>query len=118
MIAKLIRDMTCPKDRENPTGVKPEGTLIDHPDAFRLVQMGVAEPADPECAEAAGMTPEGIAAAGHAYDRVTRGIHPDDYEAYDAGYMIGYEGDGSWKPGPNYESWLAQQENDEDEDDE
>jgi hypothetical protein len=101
MIAKLIRDMTCPVDRDNPTGVKPEGTLIDHPDAFRLVLMGVAVAADDECAERANITPEQFARARHAYERVDRGISPDDFEAYDAGYMIGYNPDGTWKPGPN-----------------
>jgi len=36
-------------------GVKylPEGTIIDHPDAYRLVHGGHAEAADEECAAAA-----------------------------------------------------------------
>ena len=32
----------------------PAGSEIDHPDAFLLVQMGVAEPADAECEARAG----------------------------------------------------------------
>lgn len=40
--------------------IKPAGLIVDHPDAFRLVTMGQAEPADEECRTAAGMTPEQI----------------------------------------------------------
>jgi hypothetical protein len=110
--------MTCPVDREFPEGIKTAGTLINHPDAYRLVQMGVAEPADAECAEASSMTPEKFKQAEYEYERRDRGIHPDDFEAYDAGYLVGYNPDGTWKPGANYETWLAEQETENDEDDE
>lgn len=40
----------------------PKGTVIDHPDAFRLVQLGHADPEDEECRIRAGMTPAEIQA--------------------------------------------------------
>jgi hypothetical protein len=44
---------------------RPAGTVIDHPDAFRLVQMGCAEPADMkalygECAQHVGVKREEV----------------------------------------------------------
>ena len=40
-----------------------KGTVIDHPRAFRLVQLGQAEPADAECKLAANMSDAAIARA-------------------------------------------------------
>jgi len=102
MKCRLLLDMNCTPDAEWPSGIKPAGTVIDHPDAFRLVQIGCAESADTECDVATQRTPEQLARARYAYVRVSRGIHPDDYEAYDAGVMTGYRPDGSFEPGPNY----------------
>jgi len=114
MKATLLREMDQ-LDREHPdANGRPTirkvaaGTVIDHPDAFRLVRQGVAMPADEECQRAANRTAQQMAAAQHAYERVKAGIHPDDYESYDAGIMAGYNPDGSWKLGP-----AAEQEDDE-----
>lgn len=38
------------EDREGVDGPLPKGTEIEHPHAFRLVELGHAEPADEECA--------------------------------------------------------------------
>ena len=44
-------------DSESEPGVWHEaGRVVDHPDAFRLVQLGTCRPADEECQEAAGLT--------------------------------------------------------------
>lgn len=91
MKATLIREMTCTPTRDFPTGRKPAGTEIDHPQAFRLVQMGVALPADPECEQASGRTEEELAEARYAYERTSKGIHPEDFAAYEAGQMDGYD---------------------------
>lgn len=109
MKAKLIRDLKAAPSAEQDTrmeerdGVRwwPEGTVLEDARAFRLVQQGVAEPADEECEEAAAMTPAMMAAAQAAQDRIH--IHPDDFEAFEAGKMIGYDEDGEWIPGPNFE---------------
>lgn len=114
MKCTLLRDMACTPCLEHPAGVKPAGTVIDHPDAFRLVQLGCAEPADDQCAAAHGRTPEQLEAARIAYVRVERGILPEDYERYDNGVITGYNPDGSCIPGPN---WTGDEE-DESEDDE
>lgn len=80
----------------------PCGTIIDNPKAYLLVQMGVCVPADDECEQAAGMTKEQMATAIHAQIRATKGIHPEDFEAYDSGEMTGYDGEGNWIVGENY----------------
>lgn len=102
MKCRLIRDMTCDACEEFPDGIKPEGTVIDHTDAWRLVRRGVAEPEDAECAIKSCMTPEALERAAYAYERADRGIHPEDFDAYDKGLMDGYNPDGSFIPGPNF----------------
>lgn len=97
---------------------KPAGTEIDHPQAFRLVQNGVAIPADDECAARCGMTPADIRAAKQAYEKVSRGIAPQDYGLYDRGVIVGYNPDGSYKPGPNYSEDEIDEHEAENEDDE
>jgi hypothetical protein len=79
------------------------GAIMDYPDSFMLVRMGAAIPADNACAERAGMTPEQMAVAKHAYGRLVAGIMPEDFGLYDAGVVAGYENDGSFKPGPNWD---------------
>ncbi len=81
----------------------PIGHEVDVADCWKMVRAGVAMPSDDECAAAAGMTEEQIAAAQEAQAKVAAGIHPDDYAAYDAGIMVGYNPDGSFKPGPNHD---------------
>lgn len=49
------------------------GFVIDHPNAFRLVQLGLAEPADDECRRRAGMTDKQIEAAQLAAEKVENG---------------------------------------------
>lgn len=102
MKCRLVRDMACDPCDEFPDGIKPEGTVIDHPQAFWLVKMGVAQPEDVECANKANITKEQFERAEYAYERADRGIHPDDFRAYDAGLMDGYDAEGKWIPGENY----------------
>jgi len=79
------------------------GAIHDHPQCWMLVQQGCAEPADDECAARAGrMDRKKLDAAQHAYERLVRGIHMDDFEAYDAGEILGYNPDGSYIKGPNW----------------
>lgn len=101
MKATLIRHMRCIPSKEFPSGEKPSGTLIDHPEAYRLVQMGVALPADDECEQKAAMTEERLAAARHAYERTSKGIRPEDFAAFDSGQMVGYAPNGEPIPGPH-----------------
>ena len=87
-------------------GRLPAGTIIDHPEAWKLVKMGVAIPADDECEKRAGMNAAQLAAAQVAQEKTRAGIAPEDYEAFEQGLMVGYEPDGSWKPGLNYEEYA------------
>lgn len=100
MKARLLRQLEWgPSSRKK--GWAPVGTVIDDPRSYVLVRQGVAEPADAECEEKANRTPEQLATARCAYERTSRGIHPEDFPAYDAGQMTGYFPDGSHIPGPN-----------------
>lgn len=93
-----------------------QGEVFDNEYGPAAVQSGIAEPVDDECKAACNRTPAQIALAQKAYERTRLGIHPDDFEAYEKGYMMGYNGDGSWKPGPNYAEWEAIQEAEDEED--
>ena len=88
---------------------QPVGTIIDHPDAYRLVRHGCAEPADEECEWAANMSSEALAKAQAAYPKIAAGIMPEDREAWDLGFMRGYNPDGTWVPGPNYDEFQEEE---------
>lgn len=81
--------------------VFPAGTVISHPDAYRLCLMLVAEPADEECEKLAVMSLEQRTKAEVARRRLDAGIHPDDFEKFDKGLISGYAENGTaYKPGP------------------
>jgi hypothetical protein len=80
------------------------GAELEHPDAWKLVRLGMAVPVDDECERRCCMSPAQINAAQLAHNRVAAGIHPDDYPAFNRGEMVGYNADGSPIPGPNYKS--------------
>lgn len=82
------------------------GAVIEEKFAFRMVQQGFAVPADDECRLRARRTPQQMKEAQHAYERLHRGIHPEDFDLYEAGYIIGYNPDGSFKPGPKWDEYV------------
>lgn len=79
----------------------PPGTLYDDPECYRLVLNGVATAADDECRAKDTRNPEQMAAAQKALKRLQLGIHPDDFKAFEAGEMVGYDAKGNSIPGPN-----------------
>jgi hypothetical protein len=89
------------------------GAILERSDSFLLVQMGKAEAVDEECRMAVAMTSAQLAEAQHAARRLAAGIHPEDFGLYDAGIILGYNGDGTYKPGPNFDQ-MPQDEDDED----
>lgn len=89
------------------------GAVIEHPQSFRLVQQGCAVAADEECAKRANRSPQQIEAAQHAYERLNKGIHPEDFDKFDAGMILGYQPDGSYIPGPNFHLLQAEEDDDE-----
>ncbi len=109
MKCRFLRDMEyiirppadAPATARRTIGIRPAGSVLEDPDAYQLVEHGVAEPADEECAAAVRLTPAELERQRVAYPKIAAGIHPDDFPAYDAGLMIGYNPDGSFIPGPN-----------------
>ena len=73
----------------------PIGTIIDDPDCWRLVMMGVAVPYDDECRDKTAQTPEQVAATQHAARRLSAGIDPADFARYDSGELAGYDKNGA-----------------------
>lgn len=80
----------------------PAGYVYDTPGAYHLVRLGVADSADDECEIAAARTPEQLAVAKRLQVYASLGLIREDHSHYDAGYLLGYNPDGSWIPGPNY----------------
>lgn len=118
MVGRSASDPKCacqsdepPKQNKKGQWVWPAGTVITHPDAYRLVQQGVAEPFDERCEQVSDRTPEQLANAQDAYEKVSKGIHPEDYDKYDAGQITGYNPDGSYIKGPN---WIDDDDAEED----
>ena len=56
---------------------QPAGTVIDHPDAYKLVRMGMAVPHDEECRTKCGLSPVQVAEAIAAQDRMQDGLGLD-----------------------------------------
>jgi hypothetical protein len=110
MRAKTIRPLNCPKTPANPSGVLPAGSIDAGPDCWKLVTHGVAIPDDDECAKKVNMSAEELASVQHSYNRLAAGIHPEDWAAFDAGEMVGYDKDGRKIPGPNFQGGEAEYE--------
>ena len=91
------------------------GAILERPDCYMLVRMGVAEPADEECEQWAGMNGQQRQQAQHAARRLSAGIHPEDFALFDAGIILGYNPDGTYKPGPNYDQLPQDTDDEEDE---
>ena len=85
----------------------PKGTAFEGEQAVFLCQTGQASPADEETAKAVNMPPEVAKAVALKYEMADKGILPDHHDLYAAGVMVGYNDDGTMKPGPN---WAAYQE--------
>ncbi len=90
----------------------PIGTVEDHPKAYRLVRMGIAEPDDDECRLVAAVSTQDMKAAGKQYEMVSKGIEPDDYQRYLDGEILGYDTAGNDLPGPN---WKRKEDEDDEE---
>lgn len=91
------------------------GAILDRPDSYMLVRLGIAEPADEECRLAASMTTAQRQQAQHASKRLAAGIHPEDFGLFDAGIILGYNSDGTYKPGPNFDQLPQNTDDEEDE---
>ncbi len=77
--------------RANGTTVWKVGAIVSHPHAYRLVQMGVAVPADDECIRRANMTPHQMAEAQFAQEALSKFIEVKHKELYRHGLIAGYD---------------------------
>jgi hypothetical protein len=101
------------------------GHLISHPHAYKLVQLGIAVPADRECEEKCRPFIHRMDELVFAGERRERAIHHEDFDAYKQGLLIGYKPDGkagdTWQPGKNWtegcesEYYSCNEEEDDDE---
>jgi hypothetical protein len=107
------RELVSQCERRGKHLFAPAGTLLDDPNCWLIVKMGQAIPADDECREKVDMTAEQMDAAQKAARRLAAGIAPEDYAKFDEGQIVGYNADGSYKPGPNWKQPAAANEDEE-----
>ncbi len=99
-------------ERRGKALIAPIGTIVDDPECWRIVLMGQAEAADDECRAMTKQTDEERAMTLHAASRLAAGIIPDDFELFDSGVILGYNADGSYKPGPHWDQRPAAKKDD------
>jgi hypothetical protein len=92
----------------------PKGTIYTGPEALFRCKTGQAEPADDECAEALGLSPEKQKALQTEYLMDSLGIRDEDRELFRAGVIEGYVKNGGeveYKRGANWDAYQkAKQE--------
>ncbi len=92
----------------------PAGTVLEHPDAWKFVNFGMATAADEECeSRIKPMTPEQAKTLQLKYQAAALGIHDkDDLKLFMDGVIAGYEklpnGQDAYLPGPNWDAWYAE----------
>lgn len=86
----------------------PAGTELDHPDAWKFVDFGMATAADQECIDTCQvLTPEQREKRELSYQADAKGIHEaSDRDLFFRGVITGYErlpsGSLAYVPGPNW----------------
>ena len=111
--AQTVERVILRNGQNRPVTFWKQGAILDRPDSFMLVRMGIAEAVDDECRQRASMSAAEFAKAQHAYARLNAGIHPDDFPLFDAGIILGYLPDGTYKPGPNWDQMPQDGDDDE-----
>ena len=109
--ARVVEQMVRGRTRQIHVTL-PAGTIVDHPDAYVLCDLELAEPIDDECREAARpKTAEEHQLDAERYDAVEAGIHPEDLDLFKAGKITGYRPEYDptteppslmFMPGPNW----------------
>ena len=91
----------------------PAGTVLEHPDAWKFVNFGMATAADDECQEwIKPVTPERAAYMQKRYRAASLGIRGDvDLQLFMDDVIAGYEmvpnGQLAYLPGPKWDEWNA-----------
>ncbi len=84
------------------------GTIFEGPICLQLCKTGQAGPADDECAEAIGKTPQEIEVLRIEYQMNALGVNSKgDRDLFRAGVIVGYNDDLSYKPGPKWDEYHA-----------
>jgi hypothetical protein len=105
---KLMRwkPVMSPSGEQVPAAYYPRGTVFEGPQALLLCQTGQATPADKECMQALGKTPEECKQLAVEYEMNSLGVFDKkDRDLYRAGVIAGYNEDGTAKHGPNWEAY-------------
>jgi len=89
-----------------PIAIFPAGTEFEGDQALALCRNGQATPSDQECADALGLTEAQLNALQIGYKMDMLGIHkPEDRELYRAGVISGFDKNGRYKPGVNWDEY-------------
>lgn len=89
-----------------PIAIFPAGTEFEGDHAITLCKNGQAAPSDQECADALGMSSEKLLSLQVGYKMDTLGIHKtEDRELYRAGVISGFDANGNYKPGVNWDEY-------------
>jgi hypothetical protein len=89
-----------------PIAIFPAGTEFEGVHALALCRNGQAAPSDEECANALGLSPAQLDSLQVGYKMDTLGIHkPEDRDLYRAGVISGFDKDGNYKPGVNWDEY-------------
>lgn len=89
-----------------PVAIFPAGTEFEGEHALALCRNGQASPSDQECADALGLSESQMQALQVGYKMDTLGIHkPEDRDLYRAGVISGFDKNGNYKPGVNWDEY-------------
>lgn len=98
-----VRDTRKNKD----VAVFAVGAVIDGPLAVQMVRHGQASPLDDECRNAVNLTHEQLAELQLENEMAEKGIRQEDRELYIKGVIDGYDAEGRYKPGKNWNAYQA-----------
>lgn len=119
-LALLTSRMEKMKDgQERPVFFWPKGCVVEGPVAEHILACGIGLPVDDDSAKEVGMTPDDFARVQVEYDATLAQITPADLNLFRAGAITGYDDNGNYVLGPNWEKHadaLGLGDEDEDED--
>lgn len=89
--------------------VYPKGCEVSGAVALHIATSGQGHPLDDECVKASGLNPAQLRERQKDYEMTAKGINrPEDRILYKAGVIAGYDTDGEYIHGPNWDSYHEQ----------
>lgn len=92
------------------------GAIIDGPLSVQMCRNGQASPIDDECREAVNLTADQLATLQLENEIAEKGVRQEDRELYIKGVIDGYDAEGNYKPGANWDAYQAAMIENEEED--